>query len=232
MELSELLIIHLSTLLIIVVGGLFSIKFWRYWKEKTLGSLFFFFFTVTLLYTFTLILRFPTPEVNLVQWTGAGIPYALFLTQGFVPYFASIFSISMLQPKHAKLWKSLLALLIGVYIIILSLYRPIWKEVRPGVWEWVLAEIVANWNYVSIAMAFIPASLFLLTLVKSKGRSERASNCFLFVGFLGIALLVMISESYGAFPPIGARRILVALALILLYSGFTMPTWIRRAIRL
>jgi peptidoglycan/LPS O-acetylase OafA/YrhL len=83
-----------------------------------------------------------------------------------------------------------------------------------------------------IIMMFIPSLLYLLTLLKSKGKEERISNSMLFVGMLMIALLVMVSESYGVFPPIIARRFLVCLAVILIYSGLLMPGWVRRLFHL
>jgi hypothetical protein len=45
------------------------------------------------------------------------------------------------------------------------------------------------------------------------------------------AIFAQISDPYGLFPPIGPRRVLIALALIFLYIGFMPPVWIGKIFR-
>ena len=123
----------------------------------------------TVLYTLVFSLRFPTPEINLVKWTGIGILFAMFLAHGFVPYFASLFALSFLKSKHRKIGSLLLTCLIGLYAIILSFYPPVCSEVRPGVWEWILEGLIAKYVYVCLVMAFVPVFFsFLLSSNREK----------------------------------------------------------------
>jgi hypothetical protein len=156
----------------------------------------------------------------------------MFLVHGFVPYFASLFALSFLKSKHRKIWSLLLTCLTGLYVIILSFYPPVCLEVRPGVWEWILEGLTAKYVYACLIMAFVPVFLFLFYSVLVKGKIKKISGYFLSVGFLMIAFLTYVSEQFGIFPPIGIRRVLITIALILVYFGFTMPVWLIKALKI
>jgi len=229
MEYLELLVIHFSTILVIVVGVSFLIWLWPLRREKVFGSLLLFVLMITALYFLVLTLRFPTPEKNLTEYFGGFIYFSLFICEGLIPYFGSVFSVFTIGPKHKKIWTYLLTVLVGIYVVILSINPPIYSETKE---ELIITGLTASYFYVLVAMMFVPASLFLFTLLKSKGRAEITSNSLLFLGLLMLGLLVMISESFAVFPPIAVRRVLVALALISLYCGFFMPGWLRKVLRL
>jgi hypothetical protein len=235
MKVPELWIVHTFTLLIIILGILISIDLWKKYKERKTHGNFFIFMSilmVTVRYTLVFSLRFPTPEINLVKWTGIGIPFAMFLVHGFVPYFASLFALSFLKSKHRKIWSLLLTCLIGLYVIILSFYPPVCSEVKPGVWEWILEGLTAKYIYVYLVMAFVPVFLFLFYSVLTEKKIEKISGYFLFAGFFMVAYLAYASEQFGIFPPIGIRRVLITIALILVYFGFTMPVWLIKALKI
>lgn len=73
---------------------------------------------------------------------------------------------------------------------------------------------------------------FLFYSVLTERKIEKINGYFLFAGFFMVAFLTYVSEQFGIFPPIGIRRVLIALALIFIYIGFTVPAWLRRALKI
>jgi hypothetical protein len=233
MELSELLTIHASTLLIVGVSIWCFLELLRRYKEnKTLGSLLLCIFLLIIVidYSFNFMLRFPTPEVNLVKFSGKIIPFTPFLCVGILPYFGSLFALYVFKPKYMKVWVTILTCLTGIYVIILSIYPPFISKVRPEVFEWIIAGLTAKYFWVCGAMSYIPSLLFLAYSIKTKIKIQKMAGYFLLVGFFMVACLIEISDTFGIFPPIGIRRVLIAVALILIYLGFTMPVWLKKVL--
>jgi uncharacterized membrane protein YidH (DUF202 family) len=232
MDLSELLgllIIQLSTLLIISIGALFLTRIWPFRKDRLFGTLFSFILCITVLYILVFLLRFPTSDINLVQRTGMLIPLSIFLFEAFVPFTGSLFAIHTIRPKFRKVWIYLLLILIGIYIVIMAIYPPIYNEEAE---EWVLVGVTAYYLYVLVAMMFVPVGLFLFNLTKSKEGTDRRISGFLFASFLMYAILGQLCDPLGLFPPIGPRRVLIALSLLLLYIGFMTPSWASKILKI
>lgn len=228
MELPELITIHVCTLFVIIVSILISINLWsRYKESKSLGSLFIFIYmvNVSITYFFVFMFRFPTPEANPVNYTGIFIPFIWLLGTGLVPYFGTMFTFFFLKLKYTRVWISIVTALTAIFVILLCIYKVQYVEVRPDVWEWIATKTLASYAYVCFSMALIPAILFLFYTFKAKRKIDRAKGVFLFVGFLMLAPLIELCDYLGVFPPIGIRRVLIAIALILLYLGIVMPRW-------
>ena len=233
MDLSELLgllIIQLSTLLIISIGALFLTRIWPFRKDRVFGTLFSFILCITVLYILVFLLRFPTSDINLVQRTGMLIPLSIFLFEAFVAFTGPLFAIYTIRPKFRKVWIYLLFILVGIYIVIMAIYPPIYNEETE---EWVLAGVIASYYlYVLVAMMFVPVGLFLFNLTKSKEGTDRRISVLLFASFLMYALLGQLCDPLGLFPPIGPRRVLIALSLLLLYIGFMTPSWAAKILKI
>jgi hypothetical protein len=235
MNLSELLTIHISTLIIVGVGIWCFLELLKRYKEnKTPANLLLciFLLVIGIDYFFAFMYRFPTPETNLVQYSGKIIPFISFLCVGIIPYFGSLFTLYVFKPKYMGVWTAVLTCLTGVYVILLSFYPPFIYEVRPEVFEWRIAGLTAKYFLVCGAMSFIPFLLFMAYSIKTEIRIQKIGGHFLSIGFFMVACLVEISDPLGLFPPIGIRRVLIAVALLLIYFGFTVPPWLKKVLDL
>jgi hypothetical protein len=231
MDVSELITIHVCTLIVILVAFVLCYKLWRRYRDTLLtSSLLIFLYVLSILVTYiaTFLYRFPTPERNVVEYTGLLIPALGVGGYGFIPYPGALFSLYLLEPKRKNLWIFFISLLEGAYIISLVAYPPAYVEVRPGVFEWIAVGAATQTIYLTLIIAAVPVILFSAFSFKSRDRRNRAKGIMLALSFAMLAFLVTVCDGIGGYVPIGIRRVFIALAVIILYLGFIMPSWLSR----
>jgi hypothetical protein len=227
MDISELITVHISPLLIVLIAGLFLRKVWPLRKEATFGFLCTFLISAMVLYGFAFSFRFPTPEKNLVAYTGGVIPFIVFFCHGCISISGALFSLYLIGPRYKKSVIYILLVIFASYVVLLSVFPPEYVEVREGVEEWILVGTSGSFFYVIIIMAFVPVALFLFNFIQSKKGIDRLTAFLLFLSFLMYSSLGLISDPFGLFPPLGIRRTLMAISIYLLYLGFMVPPWLR-----
>ena len=235
MEFQELITIHICTLIVIVISLLLGYKLWkRYQNTPLTGSLFIFLYVLSIAVTYiaTFLYRFPTPEVNLVQSTGVLIPAIGVSGYGFVPYLGALFSIYLTEPRGKWLWVALVSLIEALYILPLMFALPAYVEVRPGVFEWIVAGIAADTMYLTLLIAAVPVVFFIAFTIKSRDKKDRAKGIMLSISFAMLGFLVTACDGIGGYVPMGIRRVFIAIAVVLLYLGFVMPSWLRRLLKI
>jgi len=229
MELSELITIHVCTLIVIVVSLILARELWKRYRNTLLTSsllLFIYVFSILITYSAIFLFRFPTPEVNLVSYTGLLIPAIGIGGCGFIPYPGALFSIYLLEPKRKNVWVIFVSLLEAIYIASLVIYPPAYVEVREKVFEWITVEAAAQTIYLTVIIAAVPVALFIAFAIKSKDKRNRAKGIMLAIAFAMLAFLVTVCDGIGGYVPIGIRRVFIAVAVVLLYLGFVMPPWL------
>ena len=234
MDLYELVIIHACTLVVIAVSLVLGYELWKRYRNTLLTSsllIFLYVVSIALTYIAIFLFRFPTPERNIVQTTGILIPVIGIGGLGFIPYPGALFSIYVIEPRGKKVWIALVSAIEAMYILALIFYPPAHVEVRTGVFEWVATGAAATMTYLTLIIAAVPVILFSAFAVKSKDRRNMAKGIMLTVSFAMLALCVTICDGIGGYVPIGTRRVCIAIAVILLYLGFVMPSWLSRILK-
>ncbi|MDY6986204.1 MAG: hypothetical protein SVE93_07405 [Candidatus Thermoplasmatota archaeon] len=259
MDLSELITIHVCTLIVIVVSLILARELWKRYRriKKSLVApsifksnlrqnlyspyrnnfltssllLFIYVFSILITHIAAFLYRFPTPEVNLVSYTGLLIPAIGIGGCGFIPYPGALFSIYLLEPKRKNLWIIFVSLLEAIYIASLVIYPPAYVEVREGVFEWTTIEAAAQTIYLTLIIAAVPVALFIAFAIKSKDKRNRAKGIFLAISFAMLAFFVTVCDGIGGYVPIGIRRVFIAVAVVLLYLGFVMPSWLSNILK-
>jgi hypothetical protein len=234
MDLSELITIHVCTLIVIAVSLILARELWKRYRSTMLTSsllLFIYVFSILITYSAIFLFRFPTPEVNLVPRTGLLIPAIGIGGCGFIPYPGALFSIYLLEPKRKNLWIIFVSLLEAIYVASLVIYPPAYVEVRAGVFEWITIEAATQTIYLTLIIAAVPVALFIAFAIKNKDKRNRAKGIFLAISFAMLAFLVTVCDGIGGYVPIGIRRAFIAIAVVLLYMGFVMPSWLSNILK-
>jgi magnesium-transporting ATPase (P-type) len=234
MDLSELVTIHTCTLIVIAVSLMLGYELWKRYRNTLLTSsllIFLYVMSIAVTYITILLFRFPTPEENLVQSTGILIPAIGIGGLGFIPYPGALFSIYVIEPRGKKAWIVLVSVIEAAYILALIFYPPVYVEVRAGAFEWVATNAAATMTYLTLIIAAVPVVLFAVFSAKSKDKQSRAKGIMLAVSFAMLAFFVTVCDGIGGYVPIGIRRVCIAIAVILLYLGFIMPSWLSRILK-
>jgi hypothetical protein len=234
MDLYELVIIHACTLVVIAVSLVLGYELWKRYRNTLLtSSLLIFLYVISIAATYAAIFlfRFPTPEKNLVQTTGMLIPAIGIGGLGVIPYPGALFSIYLIEPRGKKVWIALVSAIEALYLVALIFYPPAHVEVRTGVFEWIATGAAASMTYLTLIIAAVPVILFSAFSIKSMDRRNRAKGIMLTLSFAMLAFFVTICDGIGGYVSIGARRVCIAIAVILLYLGFVMPSWLSRILK-
>jgi len=231
---NEILLVQICTLIVILVSFFLSYRLWDRYKNTMLTSsllVFLYVLSIGITYSAVILLRFPTPESNLVVYTGLLLPTISLGGVGFAPCLGALFSIYLVEPKGKKAWTALVSIIEALYIISLVFSPPAHVEVRPSVYEWIVIDLAAKALYLTAIIAVVPVVLFIAFTLKSTDRRNKIKGIILSVSFAMLAILVTASDGLGAYIPIGIRRILIAVAIVLLYLGFVMPSWLSRILK-
>jgi len=231
MDVSELITIHVCTLIVIVVSVVLGRELWKRYRNNLLTSsllIFLYVLSIAVTYIAIFLFRFPTPDRNLVQSTGILIPAIGIGGLGFIPYPGALFSIYLVEPRGKKVWITIVSVIEALYVMSLIFLPPACVEVRAGVFEWVVIGMAANTTYLTLIIAAVPVILFLAFSFKSRDRRNRAKGIMLALSFAMLAFLVTLCDGIGGYVPIGIRRVFIALGVIILYLGFVMPSWLSK----
>lgn len=228
MNLSTLILVNTSTLLIFIVSlYLFFKLFKRYKKNITFPTLLLALYSLSLaiLYVFVFMLRFPTEEMNLARKTIV-VPLGVFLASAIVPFFSASFAAFTIRPKYGK-YLTIVPLILTLYAVTLILLNPpVFKVAHGGVVELVAHEntITAMWITFGVSL-FAPFFLAYYTII-IKGFENKAKGLLISASLFALSYLINYQENFGSGTVIYIRKIFILIAILVLYFGFIMPKWL------
>lgn len=226
LELWELIAIHLSTLLLILTSSIFLVKLSPLKSVGVFRYLFCFVSSVTALYILVFLLRFPTPDLNVVEYTRMLFPFMVFFMEGVVPLFGSFFGLETVGIKHKRWVEAIVLAVVLIYLVLLFLIPPEFDGR-----EWVLSGNAARYFYVVIFLMFLPVILFLYNAIKSNPGTDRRIAIIIFASFLMYTVFGSFFDPLGI-GPFAVRRLLVAVSLVFLYIGYMTPSWANKLLKI
>lgn len=228
MDLYTLILVHISTFMISLVGFYLFFKLFKRYRENTLlPTLFLALYALFLAieYVFTLLLRFPTEEVNIAHTTML-IPLVVFVTNLSAPFFSASFAALTLAPKYGKYLTVVPLILTICSLTLIFIYPPVWQTAKGGIVELVVHENAITAIWITIIVSFIAPIYLIFYTIIVKGRENKLKGFLITVSLFVLAYLVCYQENFGAGAAIYLRRIFILIAMSVLYLGFTMPKWL------
>ncbi|MDY6986274.1 MAG: hypothetical protein SVE93_07780 [Candidatus Thermoplasmatota archaeon] len=229
-----MIMVNVSTALISVLCFyLFYVLFKRYRDNLLLPTLFLSLYslTIAILYVFVFLLRFPSEENSVAMMTPI-VPLGVFIAQATAPFFSASFASLTIHPKRGK-WLVALFLALTLYCVALIILNPpVFKEAYGGITELVCHESTVSAMWLTLCLSLVaPAFLIYYTIV-IRSKEQKVKGIVLSLSFFALSYLIHYQENFGAGALLYIRRILIFIAMFFLYSGFTMPAWFRKILRL
>ena len=228
MNLSTLILVNTSTLLIFIVSlYLFFKLFKRYKKNIAFPTLFLALYSLSLaiLYVFVFMLRFPTEEMNLATKTIV-VPLGVFLASAITPFFSASFAAFTIHPRYGK-YLSIIPLILTLYAVTLILLNPpVFEVAQGGVVELVAHENTITAMWITFVVSLLAPFALVCYTVIVKGFENKAKGFLISASLFALSYLISYQENFGAGSILYVRRIIILLAILVLYLGFTMPKWL------
>jgi len=231
MDPEVLMLVNVSTALISVLCFyLFYVLFKRYRDNFLLPTLFLSLYSLTIAiqYVFVFLLRFPSEENSVAMMTPI-VPLGIFIAQAIAPLFSASFASLTIHPKHGK-WLVALFLALTLYCVALIILNPpVFAEAYGGIVELVCHENTISAMWLTLCLSLVAPAFLIYIVIRHK--EQRVKGIVLSLSFFALSYLINYQENFGAGTLLYIRRILIFLAMFFLYSGFTMPAWLKKILR-
>jgi len=229
-----LFLVNISTVLIAILGFYLSyLLFRKYSNNLLLPTLFLSLFSMVIgiLYVFVFLLRFPSEEDSIAMMSSI-IPLGVFISQAVAPLFSASFAALTISPKHGK-WLAALFLALTLYCVILIILNPpLFAEAYGGIVELVCHENTIHAMWITLGISLIAPAFLVYYAIIVRSKEQRAKGILLSLSFFALSYLINYQENFGTGTLLYVRRILIFIAMVLLYVGFTLPDWLKRIVHL
>jgi hypothetical protein len=185
--------------------------------------------TIGILYAFVFFLRFPSAENSVAMMTPV-VPLGVFISQATAPFFSASFAALTLYPKRGK-WFILLSLFLTLYCVILIILNPpVFAEAYGGVMELVCHENTVSAMWVTLCLSLAAPVFLVYYSIVIRPKEQKIKGVMLSISFFALSYLIHYQENFGAGALLYVRRVLIFIAMFILYSGFTMPEWFKKLV--